>query len=227
MRHWSLVTGHSSVCGSAAPRRSLNHRTTQPPYIVVESVTPDSPAAKAGVKVGDRLLTYDGKPLPSPAALQAAQQNIFGKKEVALRLQRGSETLTLTVPLGTLGIMVRPDLPPDALKLYEEGSLAPRGRLDEAIAKSTAAAKAAQEAGDKAGAAWLYRRVGEVYEGQRKWQEAREAHVMAWELLKPLTPPASPPSEGGTAGGCRRAVAYAGGIGAVQSEPLPRRTGVV
>jgi tetratricopeptide (TPR) repeat protein len=160
------------------------HPFTPSPLLVVESVTPDSPAAKAGVKVGDRLLTYDGKPLPSPAALQAAQQNTFGKKEVALQLQHGNETLTLTVPLGALGMAVRPDLPPDVLKLYEEGSLAPRGRLDDAIAKFTAAAKAAQDAGDKAAAAWLYGRVGEVYESQRKWKEGQEAYAAAWGLLK-------------------------------------------
>jgi hypothetical protein len=55
-------------------------------------------------------------PIP---ALQAAQQNTFGKKDIALSLQCGNETPTLTVPLGTLGIAARPELPPAALKLYE------------------------------------------------------------------------------------------------------------
>ncbi len=150
--------------------------------LVVESVAPDSPAAKAGVKVGDRLLTYDGKPLPSPAALEAVEQNTFGKQEVALRLQRGNETLTLTVPLGGLGIQVRPELSPAVLKLYEQGNPSRDG--DGGVRAWTAAAKAAQEAGEQAAAAWLYGRVGGIYEGQRKWKEAREAHTTAWELLQ-------------------------------------------
>ena len=213
--HWSLVTGHWSLVSlwlcvfasfnhlTTQPSNHLttqppNHPTTQPPYVVVESVTPDSPAAKAGVKVGDRLLTYDGKPLPSPAALLAAQQNTFGKKEVALQLQRGDETLTLTVPLGALGIMVRPELPPDVLKLYEEGKVAffQARKFDEAISKLTAAAKAAQETKDRAAVAYLYSRGGEVYESQRKWKEARQAHAAAWELLKSLTPKPSPTGRG-------------------------------
>ena len=174
------------VCGFVPFAQPPDNPTTQPPYVVVESVASDSPAAKAGVKVGDRLLTYDGKPLPSPAAFRASEQNTLGKKEVALRLQRGSETLTLTVPLGTLGIAVRPELPPDALKLYEQGNPSRDG--DGAVKAWTAAAKATQDAGDKAAAAWLHGGMGRIYESQRKWKEAQEAHAAAWELLKNLTP---------------------------------------
>lgn len=205
MRRWSLVS--LWVCGLMlfAPPPILPDSHT--PTLVVESVAPDSPAAKAGVKVGDRLLSYDGKPLPSPAALSAAQQNTFGKKEVALSLQRGNETLTLTVPLGALGIAVRPDLPPDVLKLYEQGNPSRDG--NGAVKAWTAAAKAAQDAGDKAAAAWLYGRVGAIYESQRQWKEARQAHATAWELLKPLTPPASPLPKGGTAGGVAAAPQFA------------------
>jgi len=82
------------------------------PGLVVEEAVTDSAAAKAGLKVGDRVLSYDGKPLPSPAALQAAEENTFSNQEVALRVRRGEETLTLTAPLGKLGIQVRPELPP-------------------------------------------------------------------------------------------------------------------
>src|SRR5262245_33102702 len=67
--------------------------------LVVEEVEADSPAAKAGLKVGDRVLTYDEKALASPAALQAAEKNTFGKKEVVMRVLRTEQALTLTVPL--------------------------------------------------------------------------------------------------------------------------------
>ncbi|MBI1923045.1 tetratricopeptide repeat protein [Candidatus Poribacteria bacterium] len=162
-------------------------------FLVVEDVVPDSPAAKVGLQVGDRLLSYDGMPLPSPAALQAVEENTFGKTEVTLVVQRGNKTLTLTVPLGKLGIQVRPELPPAALTLYEEGRAALQAQqTDEAIARWTEAAKAAQEAGDNAAAVWLYGRVGEIFEKERRWQEALEVHAAAWELLKALTPSPSP-----------------------------------
>ncbi len=79
--------------------------------LVIEKIVADSAAAKAGVKIGDRLLTYDNKRLSSPAALQAAEENTFGKREVILRIRRGQEVLTPTVPPGKLGIEARPELP--------------------------------------------------------------------------------------------------------------------
>ncbi len=158
-------------------------------------MTTDSIAAKAGLKVGDRLLSYDGKPLRSPATLQAWQQNTFEKLTVELRLRRGDETLTLNVPLGALGIEVRPDLSAAVLKLYEEGRTAqanPSRDSNGAGTLWTAAARAAQKAGDKAAAAWLYARVGAIHESLRQWQAARAAHAAAWELLKESKEPDAP-----------------------------------
>src|SRR5262249_13532687 len=155
------------------------------PGMVIEAVVSDSPAAKAGLKVGDRLLSYDGKPLPSPAALQAAQENTFGKKEVALGVQRGSETLALAAPPGKLEIEVRPVILPAALQLYQEGKVSLQAKkTEEAILKWTAASRAAQGAGDNLGGAWLYGLVGAVYADQRLWKEANTALAMAWALLK-------------------------------------------
>ena len=58
--------------------------------LIVEAVAPGSPAAMAGIQTGDRLLAYDDRPLPSAEALQALQQNTFGKQEVALQLRHGA-----------------------------------------------------------------------------------------------------------------------------------------
>jgi CHAT domain-containing protein/Tfp pilus assembly protein PilF len=201
--HWTLDIGHWSrlvslwLCAFVLFAHTPTLPDSHTPTLIVESVAPDSPAAKAGIKVGDRLLTYDGKPLTSPAALIAARENTFGKAEtkfrteVALRLQRGSETLTLTVPIGRLGMGARPDLPPAALTLYQEGANALRStaalqarKVDEVIARWTAAATATQEAGDQAAAAWLHALIGDVHGRQRQWKEAREAYTAAWALLK-------------------------------------------
>jgi len=153
--------------------------------LVVEEILPNSAAAKAGVHVGDRLVSYDGKALPSPAALLAAEENTFNQSGVALRVQRGDETLALTAPLGTLGIQVHPVLPSAALTLYEDGRAAQKAKKpDDVITAWTAAAKAAQEAGDTGAAAWLYWRVGGIHEGRRQWKEGIEAYAAAWDLLK-------------------------------------------
>src|SRR5688572_23621371 len=155
------------------------------PGLVVEEVLADSAAAKAGFKVGDRLLSYDGRPLSSPAALQAIEENTVGKAQVLLRIEREDETLTLMAPLGRLGIRVRPKLQAAALALYEEGRAAHKAQnTNEVITRWTATAKAAQEAGETAAAAWLYGRVGEIRESQRQWKEASEAYAAAWGLLK-------------------------------------------
>ncbi|HEY2933254.1 MAG TPA: CHAT domain-containing protein [Acidobacteriota bacterium] len=156
----------------------------EPPCLIVEEAV-DLPASKAVLKPGDCLLAYNGKPLPSPAALQAAMENTLGLKEVALRLQRGEETLTLTVAAGALQIQARPQLPPSVLTLYNDGKAAGKAQKpDENIAKWTAAAQAAQESAEKQIAAWLYERAGKIHERQRQWKEAGAMHLAAWELSK-------------------------------------------
>jgi CHAT domain-containing protein/Tfp pilus assembly protein PilF len=155
------------------------------PGLVVEEVGADSLAAKAGLKVGDRILSYDGKALPSPAALQAAQQNTFGKREIVVRVRRGEETMALTIAIGGLGVQVHTELPPAALKLYQEGKAALQAQKSkEAIISWEEAAKVARLAGDKATAAWLYGRIGDLYESKRQWKEASASHLAAWEILK-------------------------------------------
>ena len=60
--------------------------TDQSPGLVVEHVAADSAAGKAGLAVGDRLLTYDGKALPSPLALQALQDNTVRRGEIVVQV---------------------------------------------------------------------------------------------------------------------------------------------
>jgi C-terminal processing protease CtpA/Prc len=66
--------------------------------LIVESVFPDSPAAKAGVKEGDILLKIDEKELVDIDQLMKAVQEA-GKedKELSIAIARGEEKLTLKV----------------------------------------------------------------------------------------------------------------------------------
>jgi len=63
----------------------------------VSSVLADSPALLAGLKVGDRLTHVRGRSVASPAAARTALSEIVAGDEVALTLDRGGETLSITV----------------------------------------------------------------------------------------------------------------------------------
>lgn len=157
----------------------------EPPGLIIEEVTAGSPAARAGLKVGDKLLTYNNQALLSVAALQAAQQNTVGKKEAILQAQRGAATLTVTVPAGKLGVVIRPELPPAVLALYKESQAARQAqKIDTAATGLTAAARLAAEGGATNAAAWLYWRAGVTYEELAKWEEAREVYTAGWRSLE-------------------------------------------
>jgi tetratricopeptide (TPR) repeat protein len=157
----------------------------EPPRLIIEEVSADSPRARAGLMAGDKLLTYNDRLLLSFLALQAAQQNIFGKRGAVLRVRQGVETLTLTVPPDKLGVVVRREFPPTALALYKESVAAEQAqRTGDAISRKIMAAKAALEAEDKAVAGWLYLLVGVDYETQKKWKEAQEMYLAGWKLLE-------------------------------------------
>ncbi len=145
--------------------------------VLVETVFPGSPAERAGIQVGDRLAAYGDRPLASPAALSAAEENPRGSEPVRIRLVRAAEALTFTVPAGQLGVIVLPALPPEALALYRAGR--ETGDSRERVARWTAAAEAA---GSPVAAAYLHRRAGGELEGQRRPQEARASNRRALEL---------------------------------------------
>jgi len=153
--------------------------------LIAEELTPESAADKAGLKLGDTIISYDGKPLASPAVFNAAQENTFAKKEVTLEVRRGEELLEIRVPMGVIGIRVRPALSPAVEDLYEQGKSGLKSKAaDKVSAKWKAAAELAQQEGDEKAAAWLYGRIGETQEHQQRCTEAREAFSMAWKLFK-------------------------------------------
>ncbi len=66
--------------------------------LIIQSVTPDSPAAKADLKEGDILKSVDGKELKTVEQLvKAVQKSGSEGKEMSIEILRGEETKTVKV----------------------------------------------------------------------------------------------------------------------------------
>jgi regulator of sigma E protease len=87
---------------------------TDPPAVIGEVVA-NSAAFKAGLKVGDRILSIEGKPIERFSELQAAVSTAPGQT-LAMRVLRGNSEISATATVearGTTGILgVRSAAPP-------------------------------------------------------------------------------------------------------------------
>ncbi len=69
------------------------------PGVRVVAVEPDSPAAKAGIQVGDILLEMDGAPVNDPGRLTNLLANIDAERSVRFQVERRSRVFeTLALP---------------------------------------------------------------------------------------------------------------------------------
>jgi serine protease Do len=69
---------------------------------LVASVTEDSPAARAGLKEGDVIVTFDGKPVDGPRMLPALVANTPVGRGVPVGIVRDGARQTVTVTVGNL-----------------------------------------------------------------------------------------------------------------------------
>nr|WP_123401827.1 DegQ family serine endoprotease [Inmirania thermothiophila] len=74
----------------------------KPTGAVVARVLPDSPAAKAGIQVGDVILEYDGREVPDSAALPPMVGRTRVGREVPVTVLREGKRITLRVRIGEL-----------------------------------------------------------------------------------------------------------------------------
>jgi hypothetical protein len=65
----------------------------------VTTVTPDSPAGKAGLTAGDEIVRLNGQPLTSLADIQWVLHNSPDEAQLKVTVRRGNETLEKTVAL--------------------------------------------------------------------------------------------------------------------------------
>lgn len=62
--------------------------------VAIAQIVPDSPADKAGLKLGDQLLRFNGEPIPEPTTLNKLTLDNRGKKVEIIYSRGGSESST-------------------------------------------------------------------------------------------------------------------------------------
>jgi S1-C subfamily serine protease len=102
LEHGRMKRGYLGIAGQpatlpAAQRAGDEERQSA---LLVVAVTPDSPAAQAGVLVGDLLLTFDGHAIESPEDLLDLLIGDRVGRSVPLRILRGRERVDLNVTVG-------------------------------------------------------------------------------------------------------------------------------
>jgi serine protease DegQ len=79
---------------------ALEQRLGQPVGLILVGVQPDSPAAQAGLVLGDVLLAFDGHPLADLTQLHALLAEERIGQQATLRLLRGGEPRDVAVTVG-------------------------------------------------------------------------------------------------------------------------------
>jgi S1-C subfamily serine protease len=101
LQHGGVKRGYLGLSGHAVtlpvPQRTADGRTDA---LLVVGVADESPAAAAGVLVGDLLLDFDGQPIESPEDLLDLLAADHVGRAVAIRALRGGTPVTLTVTVG-------------------------------------------------------------------------------------------------------------------------------
>jgi serine protease Do len=90
---------------------ALPMRLASEPGVTLRYVYPDSPAAKAGLKPGDRITAWEGKVIKSLDELFEQLASMSPKEKAKFEVRRGDETLKLEATLAALPESIPGDLP--------------------------------------------------------------------------------------------------------------------
>lgn len=205
----SDVAGEVGVVGESLASTSASEDPLVLPGVVIEEIPKGSALEKAGLQVGDVILSWERLPNPpaNPEGVQGALMSYFDWQEleveqvprgaVVLRGRRDAGLLELRVESGNWEAKVRPVLS----RALEEIYLAGKAQL--ASGNTNAAVEAWRSVvedviGEGGGdlRAWMVLRIGEVWEEQGEWgaavkvyrkgvqvAESRAARVKAWVAL--------------------------------------------
>jgi len=101
LEHGRLERGYLGIAGQAVHLSETQRQAeNREDALLVVGVTPGSPAAAAGVLVGDLLLDFDGHAIASPEDLLDLLAGDRVGRAVPLRTLRGTSSLTATVTVG-------------------------------------------------------------------------------------------------------------------------------
>jgi S1-C subfamily serine protease len=101
LEHGRLERGYLGIAGQAVHLSETQQQgENREDALLVVGVTPGSPAAAAGVLVGDLLLDFDGHAIASPEDLLDLLAGDRVGRAVPLRTLRGTSGLTATVTVG-------------------------------------------------------------------------------------------------------------------------------
>jgi S1-C subfamily serine protease len=100
LEHGSLKRGFLGIAGQPVALPETQQRDGREEALLVVGVTAGSPAASAGVLVGDVVLEFDGHVVESPEDLLDLLVGDRVGRQVSLRALRGGEAVALSVTVG-------------------------------------------------------------------------------------------------------------------------------
>ena len=100
LEHGSLKRGYLGLAGQPVHLPEAQRSGDRDQALLVVAVTAGSPAASAGLLVGDLLLAFDGRPLHSAEELLELLTGDRIGQGVPIRVQRGGSVLDLRVTPG-------------------------------------------------------------------------------------------------------------------------------
>jgi len=177
------------ILSASNARASTALQKSSPSGVVVEAVSKESPAEKAGIQPGDLILSWSRESAPptnphpaggkieSPFDLVQVENEQAPRGRVTLLGRRGQKESPWLLSPGGFGLRVRPTLSKDLRARYEEGrELVESQRVEEGTRRWRAAAAEARKARDGWLGVWfLSRTAGALVEAQM-WTEADAAY---------------------------------------------------
>lgn len=149
-----------------------------PPGLVVIEVTKGSPADRAGIRPGDMLLSFDGKPLVYESQIDpyCDAARFLGKTIAPVTLRRAGDERLISVDLApTIGALLFPPLPRDAQVLFDLAVSLLRKQDPNSLARISEAAEAAEKAKDYRAAAALW---GTAYGWSANYPEVQRGTLL-------------------------------------------------
>lgn len=100
LEHGGLKRGYLGLASQPVQLSELQRTAERERALLVVTVTPGSPAAAAGILVGDLLLDFDGQPVASPEDLLDLLVGERVGRAVPVRVLRGTQATDLSVTVG-------------------------------------------------------------------------------------------------------------------------------